>query len=139
MDQRVLGEGGILHNHRFLPTYNGSNTPWALLRKKVTLWLCSLSPHKAMRDTSINESSLMPIACIVHAKSKDKNRQSLRQKSIRSAVSPGMSHHSPHGSMDARSSIFDKKMQSPDFDIWGDIVQDDVPVALTLGYSSLAI
>lgn len=45
---------------------------------------------------------------------------------------PGMSHHSPHpGSMDARSSIFDKKMRLPDSDIWGDIVQDDVPVALT--------
>lgn len=48
-----------------------------------------------------------------------------------SAVSLGMSHHSPHGSMDARSSIFDKKMRSPDSDIWGDIVQDAVPVALT--------
>lgn len=41
--------------------------------------------------------------------------------------------------MGARSSIFDKKMRSPDSDIWGDIVQDDVPVALTLGYSSLAV
>lgn len=57
MDQRVLGEGGILHNHRFLSTYNGSSALRALLRKKVTLWLCSLLPHKAMRDTSINEST----------------------------------------------------------------------------------
>lgn len=32
--------------------------------------------------------------------------------------------------MDARSSIFDKKTRSPDSDIWGDFVQDDVRVAL---------
>lgn len=84
-------------------------------------------------------NQLMPIACIVHAKSRDKNRKSLRQNNIMSAISPGMSHHSPHGSMDARSSIFDKKMRLPDSDIWGDIVQDDVPIALNLGYSSLAV
>lgn len=33
--------------------------------------------------------------------------------------------------MDARSSIFDKKIGSPHSDIWGDSVQDDVHVALT--------